>query len=222
VALAAEFRRAYDREVKSLGGAARFPTAHYLAISGGGDNGAFGAGLLAGWTESGTRPNFKAVTGISTGALIAPFAFLGAEYDQQLAEVYTTINQRDVFEKRPVLAAIASDGMADTSPLYRLISKYLDDQMIERIGREYDRGRLLLIGTTNLDAGRAVVWNIGAIAKSPNPKAPELIRRILLASASIPAAFPPVMFEVSLDGAAYQELQADGGAMAQTFLYPPN
>ena len=220
--LAAEFRRAYEREARYADRLTQLPTANYLAISGGGDNGAFGAGLLVGWTESGTRPAFKAVTGISTGALIAPFAFLGPQYDPILAQLYTTINQKDIFEKRPLLAAIVSDAMADTTPLYALISRYLDGQMIEHIAREYEKGRLLLIGTTNLDAGRPVIWNIGAIAQSRNPNAPNLIRRILLASAAIPAAFPPVMFEVSVDGAIYQELHADGGATAQTFLYPAN
>jgi hypothetical protein len=142
------------------------PPSEFLSISGGGDDGAFGAGLLVGWTEHGDRPSFKLVTGISTGALIAPFAFLGPDYDGPLRAVYTGIDQKDVLEKRSVLAALTSDALADTTPLYRLISRYVDDEMIERIAREYDRGRLLLIATTNLDAARPVIWNIGAIAKS--------------------------------------------------------
>jgi hypothetical protein len=197
------------------------PPADYLALSGGGDDGAFGAGLLVGWTQHGNRPSFKLVTGISTGALIAPFAFLGPDYDDALTAVYTGIDQKDVLVKRSFLAALTDDGMADTTPLYELISRYLDNQMIDRIAQEYDRGRLLLIATTNLDAGRPVIWNIGAIAKSGHPKSRELIRRILLASASIPGAFPPVMFDVDVAGSPYQELHVDGGAVAQTFLYPP-
>ena len=218
----AEATQAYHRETaynRSIGRS--LPRADFLALSGGGDDGAFGAGLLVGWTERGSRPAFKLVTGISTGALIAPFAFLGPDYDEALTAVYTGIDQKDVLEQRPLLAALTHDAMADTTPLYRLISRYLNDEMITRIAREYDRGRLLLIATTNLDAARPVIWNIGAIAKSGHPQSPELIRRILLASASIPGAFPPVMFDVKVGGAAHQELHVDGGAIAQTFLYPP-
>ena len=197
------------------------PAANYLAISGGGDNGAFGAGLLVGWSERGSRPVFKAVTGISTGALSAPFAFLGRDYDLALTNVFTNTDAGDVFDKRPMLAAIADDGMTDTAPLYRLISSYLDDEMVGKIAREYDKGRLLMIATTNLDAGRPVIWNIGAIAKSGHPSAKVAIRRILLASASIPGVFPPVMFDIELEGRKFQEMHGDGGATAQTFLYPP-
>lgn len=220
--MVAEAKSALQRETaysRSIGRS--LPRADYLALSGGGDDGAFGAGLLVGWTEHGNRPSFKLVTGISTGALIAPFAFLGPDYDDALMAVYTGIDQKDVLIKRSFLAALTEDGMADTTPLYELISKYLDDRMIDRIAQEYDRGRLLLIATTNLDAGRPVIWNIGAIAKSGHPKSHELIRRILLASASIPGAFPPVMFDVDVAGSPYQELHVDGGAIAQTFLYPP-
>ena len=217
----AEARQAFDREVAYNRSIERsMPSAKYLALSGGGDDGAFGAGLLVGWTERGDRPSFKLVTGISTGALIAPFAFLGPEYDGALTAVYTGIDQKDILEKRPLLAALTDDAMSDTTPLYRLISRYLDDKMIAQIAREYDRGRLLLIATTNLDAGRPVIWNIGAIARSGHPKSQELIRRILLASASIPGAFPPVMFDVEVNGSPHQELHVDGGAVAQSFLYP--
>jgi hypothetical protein len=224
-ALIEEFIRSFEREVafrrnNNLKGP--LPPANYLAVSGGGDNGAFGAGLLVGWSERGKRPVFKAVTGISTGALIAPFAFLGSGYDQQLTDVFTKTDQQDIFEKRPVLAALSDDAMADTKPLLRLITRYMDGPMIEGIAREYEKGRLLLIGTTNLDASKAVIWNIGAIATSGHPQAPDLIRRILLASASIPGAFPPVLFEVQADGKVHQELHGDGGVMAQTFLYPPS
>jgi len=111
--------------------------------------------------------------------------------------------------------------MADTPPLYQMISSYVDDGLVAAIAHEYDRGRLLMIATTNLDVERPVVWNIGAIAKSNHPLAKESIRRILLASASIPGVFPPVMFDIELDGKHFQEMHGDGGATAQTFLYPP-
>jgi predicted acylesterase/phospholipase RssA len=138
-----------------------------------------------------------------------------------LTEVYTTIAQKDIFERRLILAAVGSDGMADTAPLKNLIARYLDERMIDRIAGEYGRGRLLFIITTDLDAGRPVIWNIGAIAESHHPNAVALIRQVLLASASIPAVFPPVMFDVVVDGVNYQELHVDGGAVMQTFLYPP-
>jgi predicted patatin/cPLA2 family phospholipase len=221
-ALTEEGQSALERETASLGRLGRpLPPAYYLAVSGGGDDGAFGAGLLVGWSQQGGRPDFKLVTGISTGALIAPFAFLGRGYDPALEAVYTGINQDNVLVQRSLLAAVTDDGLADTTPLFGLISHYVDDAMMAAIAREYDRGRLLLIATTDLDHGRSVIWNIGAIAKSGRPEAKTLISRILLASAAIPGAFPPVMFDVEVAGQRYQELHVDGGAVAQTFLYPP-
>jgi hypothetical protein len=200
----------------------RLPPVYYLAISGGGDNGAFGAGLINGWTETGTRPEFKMVTGVSTGALIAPFAFLGPAYDSALREVYTTMTPEKVFRMRGLSAALFDDAMADTSPLADVIATYADQKMFDAIAREYGRGRLLLIGTTDLDAQRPVIWNIGALAASGHPQALALFRRILRASAAIPGAFQPVMIDVEIDGHKYQEMHVDGGAIAQLFLYPPN
>lgn len=197
------------------------PTAHFLAISGGGPDGAYGAGLLCGWTESGTRPEFKLVTGISTGALTAPFAFLGPKYDENLKRVYTSVRTRDIMKPRGMLAAIYDDALADTRPLEKLLEKVLTDQMIDEIAGEYKKGRLLLIATTNLDRSRPVIWNIGAIAASGKDGSKSLIRKILIASAAIPAAFPPVMIDVTADGEKYQEMHVDGGATAQLFLYPP-
>lgn len=223
-ALAAEGRASVGREMaarKAEGRSGPLPTAHFLALSGGGDDGAFGAGLLRGWSERGDRPTFKLVTGISTGALSAPFIFLGPAYDDALTEVYTRSTQSEIFKRRSILAAVTEDALTDTTPLYELISRHLDEAFLDRIAAEYDKGRLLLIATTNLDAAQPVIWNIGAIAKSGGPQRLELVRRILLASAAIPAAFPPVMFDVTADGQAYQEMHVDGGAVAQVFLYPP-
>jgi hypothetical protein len=199
----------------------RLPPSNFLAVSGGGDDGAFGAGLLLGWTETGRRPEFKLVTGISTGALIAPFAFLGPSYDGKLKQVYTETSSKDIFSSRNFLAAFFDDALSDTTPLFNLISKYVNEEMLRDIAREYEKGRLLLIGTTYLDARRAVIWNIGAIASSGDPNAADLIRKILRASAAIPAAFPPVMIDVDVNGTPYQEMHVDGGAIAQLFLYPP-
>lgn len=217
-----EYVDAYTRlaAAKGLKSAMDLPKLEMLAVSGGGENGAFGAGVLCGWSEQGTRPEFEVVTGISTGALTAPFAFLGPAYDAQLRAVYTEIKPDQVLKPRFITAALWDDAMADNAPLYKTISHYLDDRMLAEIARAYDGGRLLLIASTDLDAQQPVIWNIGAIAKSGHPKAAETIRKILLASAAVPGAFPPTMFEVTLDGKPYQEMHVDGGAFAQTFLYP--
>jgi predicted patatin/cPLA2 family phospholipase len=192
----------------------------YLAISGGGENGAFAAGLMLGWTEAGDRPEFSVVTGISAGALVAPFAFLGPEYDHVLRIVSAELEADDVFKKRGLIRALRTDAMATTEPLRSLIAKYVDEEMMERIAEEYRSGRGLNIGTANLDSMRPVIWRIGAIANSGHPKALQLIRQILLASASIPGAFPPVLIPVEYDGEVYDELHVDGGAASQVFLYP--
>lgn len=224
LALEREVRRVQQLQAASLprGRRGALPPANYLALSGGGDNGAFGAGLLVGWTASGRRPSFDVVTGISAGALIAPFAFLGPDYDPQLREVFTELAPRDLIVMRGRLRAVLfGEALADTSPLFRLIERHVNDEMMAAIAREYGRGRLLLIGTTNLDLGRPVFWNIGAIAASGQPGALDLFRRILLASASIPGAFPPVLIDVEHEGARYQEMHVDGGASLQMFLWPP-
>jgi predicted acylesterase/phospholipase RssA len=205
---------------KAAGNKGPMSPANFLAISGGGENGAYGAGLLCGWTEAGTRPEFKLVTGISTGALTAPFAFLGPAYDQQLKDVYTTITAKDVLEARGIFAAIWNDAMADNAPLQNLVAKYVDADLLAAIAAEHRKGRNLLIGTTNLDARRGVVWDIGKIAEYGTPEALELVRKILIASAAIPGAFPPMMFDVEANGTKYQEMHVDGGASAQVFVYP--
>lgn len=198
------------------------PPAYFLAISGGGDDGAFGAGLLNGWTAAGNRPQFKLVTGISTGALIAPFAFLGPEYDAKLKEVYTTTSPKDIVEKRGLLAAVFNDAMADNKPLWNVVKTKVARAMLEAIAAEYKKGRLLLVATTDLDARRPVIWNLTKIAASGHPKALELFHSLMIASAAIPGAFPPVMIDVEADGKPYQEMHVDGGAVAQVFAYPPS
>jgi predicted patatin/cPLA2 family phospholipase len=192
----------------------------YLAISGGGANGAFGAGLLFGWTTAGDRPKFRIVSGISTGALMAPFAFLGAKYDAQLKKLYTTKSTKDIIEKRSLFSILMGDSASDTTPIREMLEDVIDVKMLEDIVAEHDKGRRLFIGTTNLDANRPVIWNIGIIAKSGAPNAIELVRDILLASASIPGLFPPVYIEVEADGRRYDEIHVDGGASSQVFLYP--
>ncbi len=215
----------YQREKtawEAAGNQGPLPPANFLAISGGGENGAFGAGLLVGWTKAGTRPQFKGVTGISTGALTAPFAFLGPEYDDTLKEVYTTITADKVLAQRGYLAALLDDAVADNKPLQETVTHYFDQALLDAIAVEHAKGRILLIGTTNLDARQPIIWNIGAIAESKHPGALELVRKILVASAAIPGAFPPMTFDVEQGGKTYQEMHVDGGASTQVFLYPPS
>lgn len=218
-------REALVREkayLESTGQQGTLPPANFLAISGGGENGAFGAGLLVGWTKAGTRPVFKGVTGISTGALTAPFAFLGSAYDAKLKEMYTTISAKDILVANGFLAgALLDDSLADNSPLRATVAKYFDQSVFDAIAAESRKGRLLLVGTTNLDARRPVIWNIGKIAESGKPGSLELVQKILVASAAIPGAFPPMMIDVEANGKDYQEMHVDGGASAQVFVYPP-
>jgi predicted acylesterase/phospholipase RssA len=197
--------------------------ANYLAISGGGENGAYGAGVLTGWSALGTRPQFKGVTGVSTGALIAPFAYLGPAYDKELERFYTTISQKDVMTSNGLISAVLGESLYDTTPLLRLIRGVLTREMVAAIATEYtEEGRLLCIATTNLDGPVGVLWDIGAIAASGHSDAGELIARILLASASIPGIFPPVMIDLEAGGEHFQEMHVDGGTVAQVVFYPPS
>jgi hypothetical protein len=200
---------------------APLPPADLLAISGGGDAGAFAAGILAGWSAHGDRPEFRVVTGVSAGALIAPFAFLGPQYDDVIRSVATSISPKDIFHARNRLKGLASDGMADSGPLQRLVAKYITPEILAAIAREYGKWRVLQIGTTDLDAGRAVTWSTGAIAASGAPGALELFRKIMVASTSIPGAVSPVMIDVDVDGKHFQEMHVDGGVITQVFVYPP-
>lgn len=198
------------------------PPANFLAISGGGDDGAYGAGLLCGWSAAGTRPEFKLVTGISTGALIAPFAFLGSKYDAKLKEVYTNSSPKDILEARGPLAAVFNDALADNKPLWLLLQKHITAEMLHNVAEEHKKGRVLLVASTNLDSRRPVIWNMTKIAASGHPQALELFRKLMMTSAAIPGAFPPSMIDVVAGGKQYQEMHVDGGAVAQVFVYPPS
>lgn len=191
-----------------------------LAISGGGSNGAFAAGLLNGWSECGDRPEFTVVTGISTGALVAPFAFLGQDYDPVLEQIYTSYSTDKLIAKRGWFRFLfGGEARFDTAALRQRIATYVDLAVMNAIAAEFARGRFLLIGTTNLDAARPVIWNIGAIASSDAPGALDLIHDIILASTSIPVAFPPVLIEVESNGKVYDEMHVDGGVARQSFLF---
>ena len=190
-----------------------------LALSGGGSNGAFGAGIIYGWTRRGTRPTFKIVTGISTGALIAPFAFLGPKYDEQLKAAYTTIQTKDVFKLRGLFKIPGNESFTETDPLTGVIKEFISEGLMQDVARAHMNGRRLYIGTTAMDAQRLAVWNMGAIANSGQLNALEIFRKVLLASASIPAAFPPVYFNVEIDGQHFDEMHSDGGTITQVFFH---
>lgn len=196
-------------------------TTNFLALSGGGDNGAFGAGLLSGWTARGDRPVFSLVSGVSTGAMIAPFAYLGSDYDYVLRRVFTQVDQQDIFVTQGLFGILFGDAYADTTPLYGLIQTYVTPELMEKIAYEYKHNnRWLLVATTNLDAGVPVVWNMGELASVGTPESLKLFRKVLLASAAIPGAFPPVMIDVMVGDTQYQEMHVDGGASTEVFIYP--
>ena len=188
-----------------------------LILSGGADYGAFGAGLLTGWTHSGDRPEFVFVTGVSTGALIAPFAFVGSEYDHVLEDAYTRATADDVYHTRWI-SFLWKDALLDTAPLARTIERYVTQDLLKKVAEAHQQGRRLWIATTNLDADRLVIWNMGAIAQSHHTGALDLFRKVMLASSSIPGVFPPVMIEVEANGQKYDEMHVDGGVKAQLFV----
>ena len=196
------------------------PVVNSLAISSGGDDGAFAAGLLVGWTKSGRRPRFEVVTGVSAGALIAPFAYLGPAFDRQLEAIWTRQDSNDLVVKQPLAVLLGASALADTQPLAELIAHYVNRRLLDAIAQEHLKGRLLFIGTTNLDAQRPVVWNMGEIALNRHPKALLLFRQVMLASVSIPVAFPPVRIQVEAGGMIYDELHVDGGTTRKVFIAP--
>lgn len=196
------------------------PVYSALALSGGGSHGAFGAGFLYGWTQSGERPDFKLVSGISTGALIAPYAFLGKDYDEILKKVYTTTSTESIADKLDIFSIFQGEALASTDPLKNLLQEYVTEAMIDDVARVHDEeGRRLYIGTTHMDAQRMIVWNMGLIAKSDHPDKYQLFRDVMMASASIPVAFPPIYIKVELDGKIYDEMHADGGTISQVMFY---
>jgi predicted acylesterase/phospholipase RssA len=191
-----------------------------LAISGGGSYGAYTAGVIKGWTASGTRPQFDVVTGVSTGALIAPFAFLGPDYDAQLELTYTSTSARDIFRIHSLPRLPWSDAVADSAPLRRLIEAGVTPKELEQIAAAHRAGRRLYVGTTDLDTKRAVVWDMGAIAAGDDPNKRELFCKVLLASASVPGLMPPVPIDIALGQERRTELHVDGAISTSVFVYP--
>ncbi len=197
-----------------------------LACSGGAVYGAYSAGVLCGWTQSGLtpeqggRPEFDVVTGISTGALVAPFAFLGTEFDPVLQSEYTSVRTEDIYTRQP-LRRVLSESLVDATPFRQRLERRVTPDLIARIAAEHEKGRRLYIGTTNLDTKRIVLWDVGAIAKRGTPEAVQLVRDVILASASIPGFFPPVRIPVTIDGRRYEELHVDGSVTRSLFFRPP-
>lgn len=202
------------------------PEADALALSGGGQDGAFGAGLLCGWTKAGNRPTFKLVTGISTGALMAPFVFLGPAYDDKLKYVYTNVTDKDIYKPYSILTILLSfahitsvPSLADNQPLAKLLERLVDERMLRAVAAGHRKGRRLLIGTSEMYSQRLVIWDMGAIANSHSREALPLFRKIMLASSALPATFPPQMFKVVADGKSYDEMHVDGGVEVQVMLF---
>ncbi len=193
-----------------------------LALSGGGPDGAYGAGYLNGWTARGDRPTFDVVTGISTGSIIAVFAFLGPDYDDELKEAYTAYHTDQLFRRTFFAALTGGTALLDARGYRALIDRYIDDELVADLAEGFHEGRVLLVGTTNLDAARPVIWNVSAIAATGHPQAKILIRDIIQASSAVPAAFPPVLIPVETpDGRRYDEMHVDGGATQQVMLFSP-
>jgi predicted acylesterase/phospholipase RssA len=192
----------------------------YLALSGGGGGGAYGAGILNGWTQSGTRPKFTVVSGVSTGALIAPFAYLGPAYDPLLAQVYTSGEVEQLLQGPDPIGALSGAGLYGRNRLRRLIERYLDEDVLRAIAQEDEKGRRLLVVTTDLDSLHPVIWDMGAIARSGSPQAYKLFRDVLAASASVPALFAPMLIDVEADGRKFQEMHVDGAVTSPVFTLP--
>jgi len=189
-----------------------------LAVSAGGPKGAYGAGFLRGWAEEGSRPDFKIITGVSSGAIIALATFLGKDYDDPLEKFFTTMSTKDIMKQNNLLSILFGESFMSPAPLVKKISSIVDEKLVAKVAEEHKRGRRLFIGTVNLDAQKFVVWDMGALACKATPDALNLFRKILMASSSMPMIFPPTYFKVTAaSGEFYDEMHVDGGAMRQVF-----
>jgi predicted acylesterase/phospholipase RssA len=184
-------------------------TLNILAMSGGGANAAFGAGALVGLTRSGSRPQFTVVTGVSAGALIAPYAFLGSAWDAELVEIYTSGQAEHLLQPRG-LGALFGSSIYRGTPLVDLVNHYTTDALIQAVAREAATGRLLLIVTTDVETGEPVVWDLGSIAVNGGPHARTLFRDVLVASASVPGMLPPTIIRVPEEHTTIEEAHVDG------------
>jgi hypothetical protein len=192
----------------------------YLTLSGGGINGAYGAGYLVGWTARGDRPKFEVVTGISVGAMIAPLALLGPRYDDRLKSVLSTLTEQDNIRLDFISALFGAPSVMDNKIILTAIRTLIDAQALDEIGQAHRQGRRLYVGTTNMDAQRPVIWDIGAIATSNIPDKLDLVHRIILASTAVPGVFPPILIDAQAQGHPINELHVDGGVTQQVLLMP--
>ncbi|MBN8993105.1 MAG: patatin-like phospholipase family protein [Rhizobiales bacterium] len=192
----------------------------YLALSGGGADGAYGVGVLNGWTAAGNRPTFSAVSGVSTGGLIAPFAFLGSQYDDTLKEVYTSGIAESLLESPSIVRVLFGSGLFGNTRLRELVARYVGPELLAAVARENAKGRKLLVVTTDLDTQRTAVWDMGKIAAVGSPEALRLFRDVMAASASIPLVFPPIMIEAEGQGRRFEEMHVDGGVTAPVLTVP--
>lgn len=190
-----------------------------LALSGGGSNGAYGAGVLVGLTRRGERPEFDIVTGVSTGALAAPFAFLGPTWDDRLTQAYTGKEAGRILKPRG-LGLLFHPSFYSNAALHELVSQYVTDDLLQAVAAEHRRGRRLLIATTNLDTEETVIWDMGAIAARGGPDSRKLFEEVLVASASIPGVFPPTLIEIEGQGRHLSEMHVDGGVTIPFFVAP--
>jgi predicted acylesterase/phospholipase RssA len=190
-----------------------------LALSGGGAGGAFGAGALVGLTQAGARPEFTVVTGVSAGALIAPYAFLGSSWDPELADSYTSGAGQGVLKARG-LGALFGSSLYRGAPLRNLVDRYVTDDLVTAVAIEAEKGRLLLVATTDVDSGQPVIWDLGSIARYGGAAARTQFRDVLVASASIPGMFPPVVMHFRMGGQVYDEAHVDGGVTLPFFVAP--
>ena len=192
----------------------------YLALSGGGADGAYGVGLLNGMTAAGTRPTFSVVSGVSTGGLMAPFAFLGPGYDETLKDVYTSGIAETLLKDPSIMRVLFGSGLFGNTRLRELVARYVGPDVLNAVARENAKGRKLLIVTTDLDTQRTVIWDMGRIAAVGTPEALQLFRDVMAASASIPLVFPPIMIDAEGQGQRFQEMHVDGGVTAPVLTLP--
>ncbi|WP_414645355.1 patatin-like phospholipase family protein [Bradyrhizobium amphicarpaeae] len=195
-------------------------TKSYLALSGGGADGAYGVGVLNGWSAARTRPTFSVVSGVSTGGLIAPFAYLGSQYDDTLKEVYTSGIAESLLSDPSIMRVLFGSGLFGNTRLRELVARYVGPEVMAQVARENAKGRKLLVVTTDLDTQRTAIWDMGKIAAVGTPQALKLFRDVMAASASIPLVFPPIMIDAEGEGRKFQEMHVDGGVTAPVLTLP--
>ena len=192
-----------------------------LAVSGGGQYGAYGAGLIVGWTATGQRPEFDVVTGISSGAFVASMVYIGPKWDWLLTKVFTTTPTEGLIKKQPVRSLLTTASLSSSAPMKELIDREVTADFCADIRTQHQRGRRCYIGTMNQNTRRVVIWDLGAVASSGRPDADDLVRKILLAAAAVPFLLPAVEFDLTVNGVNYREAHNDGGTVCQSFVRLP-